>query len=195
MELWFLRQFVGLDLFQSMNAKISLCSYFVWLLNTVNCYLFHSMEMRKILDEEKPGMTFAEMNALIAVKWKVGAGFFLNELISSLYTGIMDKNVNLPFCWMTAGNLWQANMEWQGSCSQREVYCWDGGVQQSCSYNLKIEPCCAELCFCCWLRLLARFIRSSFVVQLYLLNDQGFKAQRSCGLHTSWSSLCILVWQ
>jgi len=54
------------------------------------------MEMRKILDEEKPGMTFAEMNALIALKWKVGAGFFLNELISSLYV-IMDKNVNLPF--------------------------------------------------------------------------------------------------
>ncbi len=74
------------------------------------------MEMRKILDEEKPGMTFAEMNALIALKWKVGAGFFLNELISSLYV-IMDKNVNLPFCWMTVGNLWQANMEWQGICS------------------------------------------------------------------------------
>jgi hypothetical protein len=63
------------------------------------------MEMRKILDEEKPGMTFAEMNALIALKWKVGAGFFLNELISLLYIRIMDKNVNFPFCWMTAGNL------------------------------------------------------------------------------------------
>jgi hypothetical protein len=62
------------------------------------------MEMRKILDEEKPGLSFAEMNALIALKWKVGAGFFLNELISLLYIGIMDKNVN-PFCWMTAGNL------------------------------------------------------------------------------------------
>jgi hypothetical protein len=37
-------------------------------------------------------------------------------LISSLYV-IMDKNVNLPFCWMTVGNLWQANMEWQGICS------------------------------------------------------------------------------
>ncbi len=52
------------------------------------------MEMRKILDEEKPGMTFAEMNALIALKWKVGAGFFLNELISLLYIRIMDKNAN-----------------------------------------------------------------------------------------------------
>jgi hypothetical protein len=60
----------------------------------LSSYLIFSMEMRKILDEEKPGMTFAEMNALIALKWKVGAGFFLNELISLLYIRIMDKNAN-----------------------------------------------------------------------------------------------------
>ncbi|CAK9878281.1 unnamed protein product [Sphagnum jensenii] len=36
----------------------------------LSSYLIFSMEMRKILDEEKPGMTFAEMNALIALKWK-----------------------------------------------------------------------------------------------------------------------------
>jgi upstream-binding transcription factor len=36
----------------------------------LSSYLIFSMEMRKILDEEKPGLSFAEMNALIALKWK-----------------------------------------------------------------------------------------------------------------------------